>query len=293
MFASIPVVIVALMALSSCDAFSIARHGQLQQGYLTRFDHSNYRKHVTKTKSVPDWLVGNDETVAQNVEVEEPVATMTVRFTNTPQGKDVIVNDVPVGQNLLFIGDQNGVKLPRACRTGLCGSCSCEVQVPDAEVTTTNRKAGLLTVRACSTQCFVPDGMDEMVVDLSRMLAMKKSKSVRVGGGMSTAIEEDEEQQYVDPMARFSGDWEREFKPQWVSAGSSNPQSKLKDGQALCKKCSGKGRVVCYACNGMGSITMGISERRDKMQCPTCVGLKTCGCGYCRGTGAVKKVRRF
>eukprot|EP01035_Chromulina_nebulosa_P020410 gene20410-26487_t len=169
-------------------------------------------------------------------------------------GKD-IVGEVLQGDNLLAVGDRLGVKLPRACRTGLCGSCTCDIQDPNAIATTTNPRDGYATTRACSTKCFVPEGMNEM----------------------------------VDPMARFSGDWEKEFRPQWELAkskplglgqvgGASDPKSKS------CNKCSGTSRVICYACSGLGLTFMD----GKKTQCFVCVGAKTVGCGYCRGTGIRK-----
>ena len=53
---------------------------------------------------------------------------ITVRFINTISGND-IVTSAAIGENLLFVGDAAGVVLPRACRTGLCGSCTCELKV--------------------------------------------------------------------------------------------------------------------------------------------------------------------
>lgn len=64
-----------------------------------------------------------------------------------------------LGSNLLAVGDKNGVKLPRACRTGLCGSCTCEVKDFNAIVTSTNPREGFATIRACSTKCFLPEGL--------------------------------------------------------------------------------------------------------------------------------------
>ena len=52
-------------------------------------------------------------------DIEENSAPLVnVRFINTVSGKDVVTT-VPLGANLLVVGDAAGVKLPRACRTGM------------------------------------------------------------------------------------------------------------------------------------------------------------------------------
>ena len=129
--------------------------------------------------SVPDWLSDAEQT--------NPVETklVTVRFINTVSGKDVTVQ-VEEGSNLLVVGDSAGVKLPRACRTGLCGSCTCEIQDPAAIATSSNPRAGFATIRACSANCFVPNGMDELVVDVHRM---RKREVKRIAGSDKSATE--------------------------------------------------------------------------------------------------------
>jgi ferredoxin len=144
-------------------------------------------KNFFNFQAVPDYLYNelkeNDNEIA--------VDTITVRFINTVSGKDVIVNDVVSGSNLLAVGDSAGISLPRACRTGLCGSCTCEVQDPNAIATTTNPRDGFATLRACSTKCFVPEGMVEMVVDVHRMRKKKSpKKDDDVLSVLSTEIEE-------------------------------------------------------------------------------------------------------
>ena len=74
------------------------------------------------------------------------IPTIQVRFINTVDGKDVIAN-CSQGENLLALGDRVGVKLPRACRTGLCGSCTAEVQDPKAIATASNKRNGFATIR--------------------------------------------------------------------------------------------------------------------------------------------------
>ena len=77
---------------------------------------------ISNLRAVPEWTAGDGI-----ADVEEQRPMVTVRFINTVTGKDVVAV-VEQGSNLLFVGDQAGVKLPRSCRTGLCASCTCEVQ---------------------------------------------------------------------------------------------------------------------------------------------------------------------
>ena len=135
---------------------------------------------------------------------------ITVRFINTPSGKDVVTTAEP-GANLMLVGDAAGVKLPRACRTGLCGSCTCELQDPLAIKTATNPRDGFATIRACSVKCFVPEGMQEMVVDVYRM----SGKSRTPAAPTEDKEEEEDSASSTNPMARFSGNWEKEFRPNW------------------------------------------------------------------------------
>lgn len=183
--------------------------------------------------AVPEWLVDGP----MKSSGDEDMGLITVRFVNTVSGKDVVTQVEP-GSNLLMAGDNCGVKLPRACRTGLCGSCTCEIKDPEAISTATNPRDGYATIRACSTKCFVPQGMDEMVIDVYRMQNRAVEKeTVSAGGGAASGGAG-----YTDPMARFSGtsesnvsssphlyatishqykrlvyvgNWEKEFRPQW------------------------------------------------------------------------------
>ena len=129
-------------------------------------------------------------TIIDNTDIEEGERPLvTVRFINTVTGKDV-VTVVEQGSNLLFIGDQAGVKLPRSCRTGLCASCTCEVMDPMAIATASNPRDGFATIRACSTKCYVPPGMEEMVVDVYRMqnrAPVKSRGSVTSNAGVAEA----------------------------------------------------------------------------------------------------------
>lgn len=231
---------------------------------------------------------------------DERNGLITVRFINPVGGKDVVTTAEP-GANLLLVGDAAGVKLPRACRTGLCGSCTCDLQDPLAIKTATNARDGFATIRACSVKCFLPEGMDEMVVDVYRMGVGKGRKPVVPSSATSTKEEEQDDDSssssYTDPMARFSGNWEKEFRPNWELqqndfsgpqvGGASNPNA----GSRPCLKCAGLKRLQCYNCAGSGKVMMGSVAGEASgvagrsVQCSICVGSRSVACAYCRGTG--------
>lgn len=147
-------------------------------------------KSIISSRHNPVFISPTEDAVIDSEYVEPMI---TVRFINTVGGKDV-VTVVEQGSNLLFIGDQAGVKLPRSCRTGLCASCTCEVQDPQAVATASNPRDGYATIRACSTKCYVPPGMEEMIVDVYRM---QLSKKVVRRSSEGTTIVEVEKEAYV------------------------------------------------------------------------------------------------
>lgn len=77
---------------------------------------------LDRLKAVPEWTTGNGIEL-NNDEFGNPIPMVTVRFINTVSGNDVVAV-VEQGSNLLFVGDQAGVKLPRSCRTGLSAHLS-------------------------------------------------------------------------------------------------------------------------------------------------------------------------
>jgi len=160
---------------------------------------------------------------------------VAVRFINAPgrypsDGTNDIIAAAQPGENLLKVGDSVGgkralrvplvlgnawcspptladtatrtpcaaapptVKLPRGCMTGLCGSCTCDIEEPSVGADYGFRAIA----RACSTTVAVPEGCEEMVVDVYRMINNKgKPKE--------------------DPMARFNkmDDPNEGFKARW------------------------------------------------------------------------------
>ena len=95
---------------------------------------------------------------------------VTVRFINTPAGEDVTTT-AELGEVLMQVGDRVGIAVPRGCRTGLCGACTCDIQDPTWKAAAAlsapgaPKRAGDLgprdgwqTVRACSAEVALPAG---------------------------------------------------------------------------------------------------------------------------------------
>ncbi len=119
-----------------------------------------------------------------------------VRFINTIKGRDITAEVFP-GDNLLAVGDMSDVKLPRACRTGLCGSCTTQLKDPAAIKTATNPRDGFATIRACSTKCFVPQGETEMIIDVSMMRDRMMTKGGATKESIGSASANNENTDYV------------------------------------------------------------------------------------------------
>lgn len=176
---------VVFVCVNHQSIWSYVLPNSYRNSYRNSYSAITDRKISSKSSekyAVPDWLVGDGS--EQNLRPK-----VTVKFVNTVSGKDVVA-EVDQGSNLLAVGDSVGVELPRACRTGLCGSCTCELKDPSAIKTETNPRDGYATIRACSVKCFVPEGMTEMVVDVGRM---KKRKSRTVGDSTTLSVETEDE----------------------------------------------------------------------------------------------------
>lgn len=167
-----------------------------------------------------------------------------VRFINTPSGVDVVAAASP-GDALLRVGDGVGVQIPRACQSGLCGTCTCDIIDASAE-------GGMETVRACQTGVAAPNGSTEMVVDVARM---KEARSGR----------------FRDPMARFEN-----LDTEYVAGAAPRKRGKaLREGP--CETCGAKGSILCDACGGIGTD--------EGFDCLLCMGTGNVHCGDCQGTG--------
>eukprot|EP00871_Galdieria_phlegrea_P005834 jgi/Galph1/738/GphlegSOOS_G5523.1 len=83
---------------------------------------------------------------------------IAVRFINTPTGEDIIAAAKPT-ENLMDVADAVGIKIPRYCETGICGTCS-------AEIEDLSSIDGRVSIRPCCTDVYLPVGCQEMVVDV-------------------------------------------------------------------------------------------------------------------------------
>lgn len=177
-----------------------------------------------------------------------------VRFINGPSGSDVIAAAKP-GDNLLAVGDSVGVRIPRGCQSGLCGSCTCDLL-------DTTHAEGRQTVRACQTGVAIPDGGPELVIDVSRMKSFRKEKN---------------------PMARFEN-----MDTDYVAGAA--PKKFRGSGMSVfpreCSDCNGTGQLVCGDCDGSGADTIHGTDF-----CRYCLGMSYIRCATCQGTGEVQ-VRR-
>lgn len=174
-----------------------------------------------------------------------------VRFINTPSGSDVVAAARP-GEPLLAVGDSVGIRIPRACQSGLCGSCTCDVLDSTLE-------EGRQTIRACQAKVAIPDGGPELIVDVERMKAARTMK---------------------DPMARFEN-----IDTDYIAGAAPRPSSRAtRSFQQQCADCHGTGVVVCYNCDGSGIEDVVDGE---SYVCYTCIGMKDIRCPTCQGDGEV------
>lgn len=178
---------------------------------------------------------------------------LAVRFTNTPHGDDVVVGAKP-GDILLAVGDSAGIRIPRACVSGICGSCTCDIVDP-------NSPDGVQTIRACQTPVQDMDGSAEMVIDLSRMRETRMRKQ-------------------SDPMARFNN-IDTEYKAGAQPIRTNTGLRREMD----CVACGAAGDIECYSCDGTGIEETSLDE---SAMCLLCSGSGQLRCADCQGTGIVK-----
>lgn len=171
---------------------------------------------------------------------------VVVRFVNTEDGEEVMAVARP-GENLLRVGDSAGVHIPRACQSGLCGSCTSDIMGMDGA-------GGVETVRACQTSVSVVEGELEMVVDVWRLRETKGRNE-------------------VNPMARFEN-----LDTEYVAGAA--PRRKGRTREVDCGKCNATGDITCYSCAGEGVL---VQDR--SYSCPLCMGSGAVRCAGCQGTG--------
>eukprot|EP00184_Porphyridium_aerugineum_P006090 CAMPEP_0184696518 /NCGR_PEP_ID=MMETSP0313-20130426/3777_1 /TAXON_ID=2792 /ORGANISM="Porphyridium aerugineum, Strain SAG 1380-2" /LENGTH=291 /DNA_ID=CAMNT_0027155149 /DNA_START=42 /DNA_END=917 /DNA_ORIENTATION=- len=174
---------------------------------------------------------------------------IAVRFINTPGGQDVVAACNP-GDNLMAVGDSVGIRIPRSCQTGLCGACTSDLEDP-------SWPDGKSLIRACCTDCMVPEGCEEMVIDVYR---------IKQGGGKKR-----------DPFERFN-----QMDAGYVAGASPNPiGSRVRS--VPCQDCQGRGVVRCPECDGKG-----ISAIEPDDDCIYCMGRKLVRCATCQGMGETR-----
>ncbi|CAM9962515.1 unnamed protein product, partial [Phaeothamnion confervicola] len=64
------------------------------------------------------------------------------------------------------VAERAGVKIATSCRSGLCGTCTTDLEDPNWR--TGSYRPGHQTIRACVAKCSVPKGCEEMVLDVYR-----------------------------------------------------------------------------------------------------------------------------
>lgn len=141
---------------------------------------------------------------------------IAVRFINNPEGDDVIAV-AEQGDALFRVGDANGARIPRACRSGLCGTCTVDI-------------LGLgetQTVRACQTMVVAPTEGNELIVDMQRVKTARRSGR--------------------NPMSRFEN-----LDTEYV-AGAPPRSMAASNVKKSCTSCDATGDIICYHCDGTGS----------------------------------------
>lgn len=215
---------------------------------------------------------------ARKIDYELGPGEIGVRFINSPLGHDVIAA-ANLGDPLLSVGDSVGVFIPRACKSGLCGSCTCDVLDANAE-------DGRQTIRACQASAFIPDDGVELIVDVARMKQFKGKVK--------------------DPMSRFEN-----MDTEYVAGAAPGVgrRNSFANTPITCTDCVGAGQIECYNCDGSGlegeEEDFASSERKTgdaessaganrmnfaynmKTTCYTCGGMKVLRCSTCQGVGEI------
>jgi len=165
----------------------------------------------------PDDLKSAVKAAVRKASLMEKISdkAIPVRFVNFDPKNPLrqLVAYVPEGKNLLKIGDEAGIHIPRQCRSGLCGSCTADVKDPNWFEE--GSRQGYQTIRTCQAGAMVPSGCEEMVVDLYRMLN-EQPEVVEAGGENAKQAT----LRVASPtMSNFQDDWEKDFAPDYKTGG--------------------------------------------------------------------------
>jgi 2Fe-2S iron-sulfur cluster binding domain len=149
---------------------------------------------------------------------------VAVRFIGTEDGVDRVIAAKP-GDAVVATATKAGVKIATSCRSGLCGTCTTDLEDPNWPSNKTYRP-GYQPMRACVAKITVPPGCDEMVLDVYRGSAAgrKLNKNLipeDLAAGLNLAAQE-----LPEAMSRFGENWENDFKPDYKMGGrGSGPPS--------------------------------------------------------------------
>jgi ferredoxin len=156
----------AVLALSACvcDAFQAPVRDLSASARPARISFRGARSLCASSAAVATG--GNDDDVSDEPVREWPKKELrnkgyslgkgevAVRFINAPghhpsDGQNDIIAAAKPGDVLIQVGDSVGISLPRGCMTGLCGSCTCDLEDPSFP-------GSRSVLRACSTRVSMP-----------------------------------------------------------------------------------------------------------------------------------------
>jgi 2Fe-2S iron-sulfur cluster binding domain len=156
---------------------------------------------------------------------------VAVRFIGTEDGVDRVIAAKP-GDAVVATAAKAGVKIATSCRSGLCGTCTTDLEDPNWPSSKTYRP-GYQPMRACVAKITVPPGCEEMVLDVYRGSAAgrKLNKNLipeDLAEGLNLAASE-----LPEAMSRFGENWENDFKPDYKMGGrGSGPPSSSSSNRA-------------------------------------------------------------
>lgn len=182
----------------------------------------------------PEWFIKQLKERKKDYELKP--GEIAVRFINTPTGEDIIVTARPT-ENVMDVADSVGIKIPRYCETGVCGTCT-------AELEDLSSVDGRVAFRPCCTDVYLPTGCDEMVVDVFHCR------------NQSTAVNYAEEFPQSERM--LTRECSTCLGQGTVACFACNGTGILldNDSEELCAYCMGRKIALCADCQGKGLIKL-------------------------------------
>lgn len=157
------------------------------------------------------------------VELQE--GEIAVRFIGTADGVEKVVGAKP-GAGVIAVAAKAGIKIPTACRSGLCGTCTTDLEDPTAKKT---YRPGYTPIRTCVAKVALVPGCEEMVLDVYRSSSAKNKISRNnlppelmaklniQPSDVTTAAD----MELPEAMERFGENWENDFLTDSQRLGSS------------------------------------------------------------------------